>query len=420
MKPSGMKGKSKEMNMKTNALIAATVLGLCSLSSKGFAETKSVDLDKKVFITIDADSVGYTTKKFGSRAEHIETIDGISVVKIDESALPWLSMLMHKDYKRCGGFMLHEDEAEASLQANSVVEQAFAKSSYFAINYKIDQQAVVKPLVDQLKADNILQNITKMSSFQNRYYKGDSGKNSAAWIKDTWTSLVKNRSDATVEYFKHTSWDQPSVILTIKGKTNEIVVLGGHQDSINGYFGGSTARAPGADDNASGISTITEVIRVLSENNYQPTKTLKFMAYAAEEVGLLGSKEIATKFKNDGANVVGVMQLDMTNFKGTSTLDIVMMTDYTNEEQNKFVGSIIDTYVPGVKWGYDQCGYGCSDHASWTTQGYPASMPFEAKMNDMNHNIHTDRDTLKVSNNNADHAVKFAKMALAFVVELGK
>jgi leucyl aminopeptidase len=199
-----------------------------------------------------------------------------------------------------------------------------------------------------------------------------------------------------------------------------VIVLGGHQDSINGSFGGATATAPGADDNASGISTITEVIRSLVDSSYQPQKTIKFMAYAAEEVGLLGSKEISTQFKNKNVNVIGIMQLDMTNFQGTKELDIVMMRDYTNDEQNIFIGSILDKYLPEVKWGYDKCGYGCSDHASWNAQGYPASMPFESRKGDMNRNIHTAKDLISVSGGTATHAAKFAKMAIAYIVELDR
>lgn len=375
--------------------------------------------DKKVYISIGTDALNFTEKKFGPRVEEIATADGISIVKIDEDALPWLSMLMHKDFKRCGGFMLHDDEADAENLLNSQADQFYAKNNSF-IGYKIDQDAIVKPMIDAASATNILASITSLSAFQNRYYKGEFGKKSAAWIKDTWTALVKNRTDASVEYFNHSKWDQPSVILTIKGKSDETIVLGGHQDSINGYMGGGTARAPGSDDNASGISTITEVIRVLVDSSYQPQKTLKFMAYAAEEVGLLGSKEIATDAKKKNLNVVGVMQLDMTNFKGEESLDIVMMRDYTNDEQNKFIGSLLDHYLPTIKWGYDQCGYGCSDHASWHTQGFPASMPFESTMDNMNHKIHTANDTLAVSNNNASHAVKFAKMALSYIVELDR
>lgn len=375
---------------------------------------------KDVYITIDSDALNFSEKTFGPRVEEVQTKDGISVIKIDEEALPWLSLLMHKNFNRCGGFMLHENEDEAIEQLDSQDgAQLFAKNNTFA-NYTIDQENVVKPLVNEVKADNIVATITKLSSFKNRYYKGEFGKQSAAWIKDTWTDLVKNRTDATVEYFPHSQWDQPSIVLTLKGASDEVIVLGGHQDSINGSFGGATSTAPGADDNASGIATITEVIRVLANSSYQPQKTIKFMAYAAEEVGLLGSKEISRSFKQKNVNVIGVMQLDMTNYQGTKELDIVMMRDYTNDDQNNFVGSIIDRYVPGVKWGFDKCGYGCSDHASWHSQGYPASMPFEARKNDMNHNIHTARDTLAASNGNANHAAKFAKMALGYVVELDR
>ncbi|MGZ3807134.1 MAG: M20/M25/M40 family metallo-hydrolase [Bacteriovorax sp.] len=375
--------------------------------------------EKKVFISIDADALNFTQKKFGPRMEEVNTRDGISVVKIDEDALPWLSMLMHRNFKRCGGFMLHDTEKEAENLLNSQSEQSFAKNNSF-LAYKIDKDDIVKPMLEQADAGNILATITQLSTFQNRYYRGEFGKKSAALIKDTWTNLVKNRTDATVEYFNHSSWDQPSVILTIKGQSDETIILGGHQDSINVSMRGPSARAPGSDDNASGIATITEVIRILANNSYRPQKTLKFMAYAAEEVGLLGSKEIAASFRKNNANVVGVMQLDMTNFKGNESFDIVLMRDYTNDEQNKFVGAIIDHYVPGIKWGFDKCGYGCSDHASWHTQGYPASMPFEATMDTMNHNIHTANDTLSVSNNNASHALKFAKMALAYIVELDR
>jgi leucyl aminopeptidase len=70
-------------------------------------------------------------------------------------------------------------------------------------------------------------------------------------------------------------------------------------------------------------------------NNYKPRRTIKLIGYAAEEVGLLGSKDIAASFKAKNANVVGVMQLDMTNYKG-SPLDIYLYTDYA-EQRTKSV-----------------------------------------------------------------------------------
>ncbi|MBA5760487.1 M20/M25/M40 family metallo-hydrolase, partial [Escherichia coli] len=66
----------------------------------------------------------------------------------------------------------------------------------------------------------------------------------------------------------------------------------------------------------SGIASLTEALRVLLANNYRPKRTIKFVGYAAEEAGLLGSKAIAKQFRTQNANVVGVLQLDMTNYKG--------------------------------------------------------------------------------------------------------
>ncbi|EWS96851.1 hypothetical protein BG00_17725 [Pseudoalteromonas sp. SCSIO_11900] len=43
-------------------------------------------------------------------------------------------------------------------------------------------------------------------------------------------------------------------------------------------------------------------------------------------------------------------------------------------------------------------------------------MPFESKMNDINPLIHTQND----SNFDADHAIKFANLAVSFVAELAK
>jgi hypothetical protein len=47
-------------------------------------------------------------------------------------------------------------------------------------------------------------------------------------------------------------------------------------------------------------------------------------------------------------------------------------------------------------------------------------MPFESRMAQRNRAIHTARDTLEVSGNNAAHAIKFARLAAAFAIELGK
>lgn len=391
------------------------IIGLSTiLASSAFAAPSDF-----LYVTIGSDAVGGANKSL-STGKEIATSDGISVLKIHKNEVLKLSTMMHDQFNRCGGFVAHESLEEAQTVLSNSFTRKFSKSMPF-LNYKIDQHDIVEPLVAQTSEYSIRAVIEKLSSFRNRYYKSQTGIDSQAWLKAKWSQLGEGRSDVKVEYFNHQKWPQPSVVMTIEGNSlkDEIVVIGGHADSIAGFWGRERAHAPGADDNASGIATVTEVIRLAMETGYTPERTIKFMAYAAEEVGLLGSKEIANSYKKAGKNVVGVLQLDMTNHKGTDDLDIVFMSDYTNDAQNKFLAKLIDTYVK-VPWGWSQCGYGCSDHASWHNAGFPASIPFESTMGDINGKIHTKHDTIEQSGGNADHAEKFAKLAVAFMVELGK
>ena len=344
---------------------------------------------------------------------------GVSMIQLEEAQIEQLSHAIHHELHRCGGFMTHDsyDEAEAAFEPNG--EMFYSMKGIFS-DYTIDQQAILPAMIQQVEATKIEEVIRGMSAFHNRYYKAATGVDSQNYILETWKAIAKGRSDIKVELYKHSGWPQPSVVLTIEGSESngETIVLGGHADSIGGgWFGGERARAPGADDNASGIATITEALRIAVANNFRPKRTVQLMAYAAEEVGLLGSKEIANAYKTQGKKVIGKIQFDMTLKKGTANRDIVLMTDFTNAAQNAFLGKLIDEYVK-VPWGYSKCGYGCSDHASWTNAGFPASIPFESDMGDRNRAIHSDKDTIETAGGNAQHAAKFAKLALAYMVEL--
>ncbi len=391
------------------------MLGLFAL---GFSLITLASPTEAKWVTVDSKILSQIRPKLNKSAQPLFSSEGASVVKLTPREIEHLSHVIHHDLHRCGGFIQHDSFKEASEALTSQGEMHFAKRAIFT-DYSINQQSVASPMVDQVSEKSLREMILKLSSFHTRYYKSETGVQSSQFIRDTWANLSRKRNDVKVELYQHRGWPQASIVMTITGSENpeEIVVVGGHADSIVGMWGGGTARSPGADDNASGISTITEVIRILMNSNYKPKRTVQFMGYAAEEVGLLGSKEIATSYKARSEKVIGVMQLDMTLRKGTKNKDIVMMADYTNNAQNEFIGRLIDEYVK-VPWGYSRCGYGCSDHASWTANGFPASIPFESTMEDINRSIHTSNDTLESAGGDASHAAKFAKLATAFVVEL--
>jgi bacterial leucyl aminopeptidase len=345
------------------------------------------------------------------------------VVSLPESQIASLSEYMHEEFNRCGGFVFHEsmDEAFSYTQRSEILNSSSPQNlntpvDQLAVNYTIDNPDAVNSLLSSLSSANLLSTVSSLSNYHNRYYTQQSGVDSANWIKTAWQDLSKNRSDISIELFSH-SWNQPSVIATIQGALlpDEIVIIGGHLDSINSSSP-SNGRAPGSDDNASGIAVITEALRVMVESGYKPARTIKIMGYAAEEVGLRGSKAIAEQFSNNSQNVVGVVQFDMTGHQGSAGKDIVFMTDYTSSAQNNFMMQLIDTYLNDIVYATSACGYGCSDHASWHNQGYPASMPFESLMGDSNNRIHTSGDDLFDSN----HAFNFSRLAVTYLAELAK
>ncbi|KVN34255.1 M28 family metallopeptidase [Burkholderia stagnalis] len=356
-----------------------------------------------------------TTVAAGKTDSGVARRETVHVVQIDDASLGELAAAVHRTRGHGPGFVVHDsyDEARQALQP---LPAALAKQA--AAEYQVANVSQISTWIQQLQASNIVGTITSLSGFTNRYYTTSHGVAASDWLALQWKQLANGRADVTVEQFAHASWPQKSVILTIKGSDASAgtVVLGGHLDSTVGRTTENT-RAPGADDDASGIASLTEALRVLLANNYKPKRTIKFIGYAAEEAGLLGSKAIAKQFRAQNANVVGVLQLDMTNYKGDAK-DIYLITDYTNAAQNTYLSNLARTYLPELTVGTSQCGYACSDHASWNAQGYPASLPFEADQNDSPY-IHTVNDTLANSDRQANHALKFGKLALAYAVDLG-
>ena len=280
------------------------------------------------YITLDGDALETARTALARRdpdakLDIVDMWNGVAVVRYDAQDFKALSQEMHENHNRCGGFMLHDSLDDALVALRAKDNEGLAP----LLAYTIDNGATVNALLPQLNQTSLLGVIQQLSSYPTRYYTSTTGVQAANWLRDQWTTWAAGRADVSVSLFTHPTWAQPSVIATITGTTlpSEVVVVGGHLDSIN-QSGGN---APGADDDASGIATLSEVYRVLMTSGYRPARTVKFMAYAAEEVGLRGSAAIAAQHQSSGVNVVGVMQLDMTNYKG-SDKDIWLMQDYTN------------------------------------------------------------------------------------------
>jgi leucyl aminopeptidase len=399
------------------------VIQLCLAAALSFSLSSAAapPAKKKAWITI-GDAAFQQVRKFAPNMVSIESrhlwtagsAEKIHAVTLDEAALPNIAGAIHQRLGQCGGYVYHATEAEArAALRRQRIEPPHRP-------YAIDNRELVEPLLAQMQEKNIEATIISLSGFTNRYYTSQSGVDASNWLMQQWTNISSGRPDISVRQFAHAKYPQQSVVLTIAGSDNaaEAVVVGAHLDSIVGFGMSAKTVAPGADDDASGVASMTEALRAMVDHGYKPRRTIHLIAYAAEEVGLRGSQDIARSFKQNNIKVVGVLQLDMTNYKGTAT-DIYLFTDYTDSQQNQFVAQLIGAYLPGMTIGYDKCGYGCSDHASWDALGYPTSMPFESSFARDNPYIHSAKDTYANSGNQAAHALKFARLAAAFMVELG-
>ena len=204
---------------------------------------------------------------------------------------------------KCGGFeAVATDHQQVSINQSvadlkSLESQVQKDKSYSQLSFKIFQfseRPEIMSALENLREDNIRNMITWLSSYPNRFNKDANPNTHVDQFYDRVnTMMAAYQGPWKIEKVAHQSTRQQSIRVTITGKSRpqEIVVVGGHLDSINQSWMGSK-KAPGADDNASGSSNIFEALRVLISQP-QPERTIEFYWYAGEESGLLGSAEIA-------------------------------------------------------------------------------------------------------------------------------
>jgi len=321
---------------------------------------------------------------------------------------------------------VHEDEVQKlAIESGANGHNNFIDITDFPLKIKnpnkifIDipteptHQDEVIPLLSVLSQAQLTSQIQRLSSFPTRYYTSPTGEEAVNYLLQQYTTYAGARSDIEVLEFTNT-FAQSSVIARIYGNgpsADELVIIGGHLDSVS-----STSIAPGADDDASGTSTVLEIFRVLATQGFKPERTLEFHGYAAEEVGLRGSQAIANRYLAEGKVVAAMLQLDMTGYVASGTTPAIgIVTDFTYAPLSAFLRALADAYT-STPWRNTACGYGCSDHASWYRAGYPSAFPFEALFSNSNPNIHTPRDLLNILD--MDHAMEFARLGLGYCVEL--
>ena len=134
--------------------------------------------------------------------------------------------------------------------------------------------------------------------------------------------------------------------------------------------------APGADDNATGIAAMLEMARVLGEAGTSFDFDLIFVAFQAEELGLLGSAAFADSVAQSDQEVLFVFNMDMLGYNALRN-EVDVVTNETSEWLADWIVETGELFVPSLPVEKLVTNFGRSDHASFWSIGVDAVLLLE-------------------------------------------
>jgi aminopeptidase YwaD len=155
-------------------------------------------------------------------------------------------------------------------------------------------------------------------------------------------------------------------------KKNEYIIIGAHYDHLG--RGGQGSMVPdvsaihhGADDNASGTAGMLELAQKFSANRDQIERSIIFMAFGAEELGLIGSQYYVENPTIPNEQITAMINLDMIGRMQNNELTIFGVG--TSPVWESIIES--SSYYGNFTVRTNPDGFGPSDHASFYAKGIP-------------------------------------------------
>ena len=198
-----------------------------------------------------------------------------------------------------------------------------------------------------------------------------------------------------------------NVIGVLKGTSDKHVVIGAHMDHLG--LDGDGDAYNGADDNASGTTAILELAEAFGKSDAKPKDTIVFIAFNAEELGLLGSKHYVSDPLLPLDDCKLMINLDMVGrLRGTT---VTAQGGNLSRSVTQLVDKLDDNYpfdvnitVPGNR----------SDHAPFNWNGVPVLF-FHTGTHPQYHRTTDDSDLI-----NYEGLVNIAKFVKDLTVEVTK
>ncbi len=176
-----------------------------------------------------------------------------------------------------------------------------------------------------------------------------------------------------------TDSESQNILGLLKSKNNpdgKRLIVGAHYDSVD---------TPGANDNASGVAAVLEIARLLVTAKVYLPYDIQFIAFGAEEIGLIGSTHfVDTKYSTDGVDIIGMVNFDMVGVG--DTINLATTNGQGDSNLVKQALSISDA----LKYQSASLEMESSDHVPFAYSGVSSVMIYGFE----DHNYHTDLDTI--------------------------
>ncbi len=195
---------------------------------------------------------------------------------------------------------------------------AFGVLSLVAYFVMIDvKPAVNRPVLDKVVREEIEALETRLVRHvsvlayeigERNVFRPQALRAAAEYIRDVWRA---QGFQVTVEPYEIAGQRCVNLIVEQRGasRTDEIVVVGAHYDSLVG--------TSGANDNATGVAVLLEMSAILRQ--VVPARTLRFVAFVNEEPPLfhteqMGSRLHARNARRRGDNIVAMLSLETLGY----------------------------------------------------------------------------------------------------------
>jgi hypothetical protein len=204
---------------------------------------------------------------------------------------------------------------------------------------EIRKAAITGHLINEINPDSLESYVMWMEEMGTRFSLSENHRQVALNIRNKFKAVgyANARIDSfliskTYRNVIYNLW-QYNVSASLKGNLypDSVCVIGGHYDD-HLLTGDPFSIAPGANDNASGVAAVLEIARIMKTNRYSPLNTIEFIAFGAEEIGLLGSIDYVTYARQHSKSVKLMLNNDMIAYQPDPDVQNwrVNLIDYDN------------------------------------------------------------------------------------------